>query len=347
MTTCTTSTSIITYSHTVGFLANTGRGFNNPVDVALDSHGVLYVLNRAGPETPIRLPYKRVSICTVDEEFLGEFGTGGTESGQFWWPSSLGFDGEDRLYVADEALQRISIFSKEGQFLGQWGEGGSMDGQFNRPSYIAFDGDDNLLVTDSLNHRVQRFTKDGRFLAKWGSPGNGPGQFDHPWGIALDGQGDVYVSDWRNDRIQKFNASGEFLAQIGESGEGDGRLNRPAGLAVDPSGNIYVADWGNERVQVFNRDGTPKASLRGESVDSTWAADYFAANPDEGNARLEADLEPKITPRPDGDWEQRREESANVEKLFWGPTAVKLDGQGRIYIVDSLRQRLQVYRWED
>ncbi len=48
-----TSTSKIVYSHTVGFLANTGRGFNNPVDLALDSHAVLYVLNRAGPESPI------------------------------------------------------------------------------------------------------------------------------------------------------------------------------------------------------------------------------------------------------------------------------------------------------
>ena len=27
------------YSHTIGFLANQGRGFNNPVDVAMDSKG--------------------------------------------------------------------------------------------------------------------------------------------------------------------------------------------------------------------------------------------------------------------------------------------------------------------
>ena len=69
-----TTTATIRYSHTVGSLSNQGRGFQNPVDVALDSQGVMYVLNRAGPELPIRLPYKRVSMCTVDEEFLGEFG---------------------------------------------------------------------------------------------------------------------------------------------------------------------------------------------------------------------------------------------------------------------------------
>ena len=42
------------YSHTVGFIANQGRGFNNPIDLAIDPSGVLYVLNRAGPEVGIR-----------------------------------------------------------------------------------------------------------------------------------------------------------------------------------------------------------------------------------------------------------------------------------------------------
>ena len=341
-----TTTSTIDYDHTIGFQANQGRGFNNPVDLALDSQGVLYVLNRAGPEMAIRLPYKRVTICTADEEYLGEFGTGGTGNGQFWWPSSLAFDRDDRLYIADEALQRVSIFSKNGGYLGQWGSGGDGEGQLNRPSSIAFDGDDNLYVADSLNHRVQKFTKEGRFLAKWGGPGpsSNPGQFNMPWGIALDPDGNIQVADWRNDRIQKFTPGGEFLGQIGESGEGAGQLNRPAGLAVDSQGNLYVADWGNERVQVLSPTGQVLANLRGDSVPSKWAQDYFAANPGEAKARSESNLEPpmdSLTPQV----RKRREESANIEKLFWGPTAVKLDGQGRIYVVDSLRHRLQIYRW--
>ena len=335
----------IVYDHTVGFQANQGRGFNNPVDLALDSQGVLYILNRAGPEMAIRMPYKRVTICTAEEEYLGEFGTGGTGNGEFWWPSSLAFDNDDRLYVSDEALQRISVFSKEGEFLNQWGVEGKGEGQLNRPSSIAFDKEDHLYVSDSLNHRVQKFNKEGRFLAQWGGTGasSDPGHFNMPWGITLGPDGNIHVADWRNDRIQKFTPQGEFLVETWESGGGDGQLNRPAGVAVDAQGNLYVADWGNERVQIFGPGGQFLVNLRGDSVPSKWAQDYFDANPDEAKARSTSDLEPDVKHLGG----ERREESAKIEKLFWGPTAVKLDAQGRIYIVDSLRHRIQIYRWGD
>jgi DNA-binding beta-propeller fold protein YncE len=335
-----TTKTAFSYSHTIGFLSNRYKGFQNPVDVAMDSQGLLYVINRVGPELTVRIPYKRITICTVDEEYLGEISTGGMNDGQMWWPSALAFDSDDKLYVADEALNRISIFTKDGEFLSQWGTPGSGPGQLDRPSGIAFDSSDNLLVTDSLNHRVQKFNRNGSFIGAWGEMGDGPGQFNMPWGITIDKSGDVYVADWRNDRIQKLDSNGKFIAQWGSSGEGEGQFNRPAAVAVDDDGNMYVADWGNERVQILDRQGQVLDILRGDSVDSTWADDYFQANPNEGAARLAADLEPVI----DVPQELLRETSANVEKLFWGPTAVKLDDQGRVYIVDSCRHRLQIYR---
>ncbi len=148
------------------------------------------------------------------------------------------------------------------------------------------------------------------------------------------------MADWRNDRIQKFDSRGNFISQWGSSGEGDGQFHRPAAVAVDGQDNLYVADWGNERVQVLDQQGNMLAQFRGDSVPSKWAEEYFAANPSEYHARLNSNLEPDV--RPVG--ERRREESANVEKLLWGPTAVKVDGQGRIFIVDSCRHRLQVYQ---
>ena len=170
-----------------------------------------------------------------------------------------------------------------------------------------------------------------------------------PWGLAVDGEGCVYVSDWRNDRIQKFGPGGEFLGVFGEPGNGEGEFNHPSGLAVDAQGHIIVADWGNERVQVLDRDGRFVATYRGESRDSLWAQDYFAANPDEANARFAAHLEPEIGQRPE--YENHRgyewERSANVEKLFWGPTSVKVGPDGLVYVVDSLRHRIQIYRQPD
>lgn len=342
----TTAITTLQYSHTLGFMANQGRGFNNPVDLAINSRGIVYVLNRAGPEVGVRIAYKRITRCTPAEEYLGEFGTGGTGDGNLWWPSSLAFDREDRLYIADEALNRISIYDGNDDYVGKWGVAGAGAGQFNRPSCIAFDPADNLLVADSLNHRVQRYTRDGEFLGQWGEYGSGEGQFNMPWGLAVDADGNIYVSDWRNDRVQKFDAAGSFLASFGESGDGPGQFNRPSGLAVDADGNIIVADWGNERVQMLDRAGNHLATFRGESKDSRWAQDYFAANPDEGNARYAADLEPEIPSRPEYDEHRgyQWERSANVEKLFWGPTSVKIGPEGLVYVVDSLRHRIQIYR---
>jgi DNA-binding beta-propeller fold protein YncE len=329
------------YSHTIGFYAQNGRGFNNPVDVALGRDGVLYVLNRAGSDVELRMPYKRVTMCTLDEDYLGEFSSGGTEDGQLMWPAAIALDAEGNVYISDEALHRISIFDARGRFLAKWGVQGSAAGAFDRPAGLAFDQDQRLLVVDGLNNRVQRYTPDGRFLGQWGKGGCGLGELNLPWGIAVDHAGDVYVADWRNDRIQKFDAQGRFLASYGTSGRGDGEFSRPSGVAVDAEGNIYVADWGNERVQVLSPDGGFLAKFRGESGLSKWGESYFIANQDELQERQKADLEPELNLSPTADL---REESASVEKFFWGPIAVKVDDQGRLYVVESCRHRIQIYR---
>ena len=344
-----TETAAIRYSHTVGSLSNQGRGFQNPVDVAIDSGDVMYVLNRAGPELPIRLPYKRISMCTVDEEFMGEFSTGGTDVGELWWPSALAFDSSDLLYVTDEALNRVTVFSTTGEVQHAWGEAGAGPGQLDHPSGIAVDREDNLLITDSGNNRVQKFTTDGRFIESWGTLGSEEGRFNAPWGLALDSAGDVYVSDWGNDRIQKLSPQGRFVKQYpgpNESQTDEDRISRPAGLCVDEDGLVYVADWGNERVRVLSPEGHLLATLRGDSRTPSWADEYFLANPEEGALRLESDLAPVLEPPHGLTAVSDREESANIEKLFWGPTAVKVDSQANILVVDSCRHRIQVYRWD-
>ena len=331
------------YSHTVGFMSlQGGRGFGNPVDLAFDSEGVMYVVSRGGSDSEEMNPSKRVTKCTVDEQFLGEFSSGGQDNGEIMWPSSIAIDGQDRVYVGDEALHRVSAFDKEGKFLYRWGRQGSGEGEFDRPAGMIVDGDGNLLIADSLNHRIQRYSPAGKFISQWGSAGDGEGEFNMPWGVAGDAAGNVYVADWRNDRIQKFTADGEFVRAWGGSDTDDGKFNRPAGLAVDDDGILYVADWGNERVLALTQEGECLANLRGESGLSKWAHEYFTTNMDELEERERANLEPELE-YPPGD--ELRQESAMVEKLFWGPTTVKLDGEGRVFVADTARARVQVFVW--
>lgn len=336
-----TATRTFQYSHTIGMYAQVGRGFNNPVDVAVGGDEVLYVLNRAGSDISPRMSFKRVSVCTVSEAFHGEFSHGGTADGEMMWPTSIAMDADQRLYISDEALHRISIFDQNGQFLCKWGVKGQSEGEFDRPAGLAFDVDGHLLVSDGLNHRIQRYTKDGHFLGQWGEYGSGPGAFNLPWGLATDAENQVYVADWRNDRIQKFDAQGTHIASWGTPGSGEGEFHRPSGVAVDAEGLIYVADWGNERVQILDPDGQFLTLLRGDAGVSKWGQDYFISNQDELEERKRANLEPELNLLPsDGP----REVSASIEKLFWGPTSVKLDAEGRLYVVDSCRHRIQVYR---
>jgi DNA-binding beta-propeller fold protein YncE len=230
--------------------------------------------------------------------------------------------------VADEWLNRISIFTKEGEWVGKWGTEGSGDGAIKSPSGMVFDADDNLLLVDSQNSRVQRFTKDGKFISSFGSQGSGDGQFNLPWGIDVDSDGYIYVADWRNDRIQKFTKDGAFLMAFGSSGSEPGEFNRPTGVAVDRTGMIYVADWGNERMQMFDPAGKFVTLTTGDGTISKWGKDKLDAN---------------------GEMWKEREIAQGIEreKDFWGPVAVAVDDQDRVFVVESCRNRIQVYRRQE
>ena len=327
------------YLKTIGIVNNgdNGRGFANPYDVAVSRDGRIFVLNRCDPARATAI---RVGICTLDEEYLGEFGKGfGTGDGQFGLPVAMAFDNRERLYVTDEYLHRISIFDSSGAFVAKWGVMGDGDGELNGPAGIGIDADDNVYVADQNNHRIQKFTANGEYVTQWGERGSGNGQFNMPWGLCV-ADGHVYVADWRNDRIQKFTDDGTFVTSLGRPGGGDGQFSRPSGVAVDADGNIYVADWGNERVQVLGADGSFQQLLRGQATLSKWAQEFFEVNPDEKETREISDLTPTLPPHLESPYLI----SSQTEPYFWGPVSVTVDAGNRLYVTESNRHRLQVYQ---
>jgi sugar lactone lactonase YvrE len=290
---------------------------------------MMYVVSRASEYRPDSM---RITMLTTDEEYVGEFANGGDTAGQaletessMTWPAGIALDKAGNVYVADEWRNQVVMFTKDGETIGRWGTTGSADGQLDGPNGIIFDSQDNLLVVDGRNHRVQKFSKDGKFISNIGKQGTKNGEFNFPWGITLDAGGNIYVADWRNDRIQKFSKDGKFLLKVGVSGTKDGQLNRPTGVAVDKEGMIYVTDWGNDRVQVFDREGGFVAKMTGEAGISKWGKEKLDANPDMYN-------------------EREISQGLEEEKNFWAPICVRVDDEGRVFVVESARQRIQVYR---
>jgi DNA-binding beta-propeller fold protein YncE len=293
------------------------------VDLAIGADNVVYVVNRSYENRPDGV---RVSMCTLDEQFIREFGSHGEGDGEFVWPAGIALDHEGHVYVSDEWLHRISIFDRDGNFLSKWGKAGSGNGELNRPAGLAISGD-TLFVSDSRNHRIQKFSLDGKYQGQFGSVGSGPGQLNMPWGLGLDDDGNVYVADWRNDRIQKFTADGQHLDSFGQSGSGVGQFNRPSGVCVDQDGEIYVADRQNDRVQVLAPNGRFIVTLSGDNQLSKWGKEKLQSNPDMIRQRALAVAH----------------DHGTFEKSFSHPCAVKIDDQGRIAVLDHTRGRIQVY----
>ncbi|MDE2843932.1 MAG: NHL repeat-containing protein [Chloroflexota bacterium] len=333
--TTTQQGNFLVYDRALGMTVMEGKGFYYPVDTVAGKDDRLYVISRSKEETTRGI---RVTICDLESGYYGNFGGYGFDGGQFVWPSCGAVDSQGRFYISDERLHRITGYSPDGNYLLHWGEQGSGEGQFDTPSGLAFDSSNNLYVADTYNNRVQKFTADGEFIETIG--GDKPEGVSLPWGLAVDSHNNVYVADFGNDCIKKFSASGDFLACFGGPGRGDGQFTRPASVAVDKDGYIYVADWGNERVQVLDAEGNWVFTLRGEATLSEWASNFLSINQEEAAARATADLEMDI----DYVVDDPHEESSHIEKYFWCPSSVRLDSRGYLYVTETNRHRIQVYR---
>ncbi|MEM8946626.1 MAG: NHL repeat-containing protein [Planctomycetota bacterium] len=183
-------------SDTIGGTMGRAPGeFGFVTDIVEDSQGN-YFIGEYGD-------FDRIQKFSHDGEFLLQWGTHGSEPGQFRRPQNMAIDQQDRIWVVDACNHRIQAFSTEGELLMLWGEEGSDVGQLYYPYDLAFDGRGHIYVCEYGNHRVQKFTLDGKPVASWGRHGRGPGELHNPWALARDSRGRLHVLDSNNHRVQR------------------------------------------------------------------------------------------------------------------------------------------------
>jgi sugar lactone lactonase YvrE len=233
----------------VGSFGSEGSGnsqFNHPGDVAGDSKGNLWVLDRGNG---------RVEEFNGKGEYERAFGSSGSGNGQLTSPDGLAVDPKGNVWVVDTGDTRIEEFNEKGEYQKVVGSSGSGGGQFKTPEGIAVDTHNNVWVSDTGNGRLEEFNEKGEFLKAVGSKGSGAGQIGEPEGLAIAPNGNVWVTDWSNNRVDEFNEKGEYVTEFGSEGSGNGQFKQPYGIIVDINGNVWVADTHNYRVQEFNTKG--------------------------------------------------------------------------------------------
>jgi sugar lactone lactonase YvrE len=178
-----------------------------------------------------------------------------------------------------------------------------------RPLAVAIGPAGEIYIAEG--NRIREVKKDGRIttLAGTGGAGNagdgGPGaqaQLNMPQGLAVDSVGNVYIADTLNNRVRRVSADGTITTV---AGAGEIALNLPTGLAIGFGDTLFIADTGNNVVRQIGLDGVIR------TVAGSGEAGY------------------------------RGEAGRAADAVLHAPGGLALDGEGNLYVADTLNQRVR------
>ncbi|MBW3596783.1 MAG: hypothetical protein KY475_05845 [Planctomycetes bacterium] len=212
----------------------------------------------------------------------------------------------------------------EAGFAGDGGPGAQA--QFRQPHSIALDGKRGLYVADIGNHRIRRIDLDAgtvetiagtgeRRLPEDGQTARG-NPILGPRALFITG-GVMWIALREGHSVWKMNLGDGVLHHVGGSGKrgysGDGRpakeatFDGPKGIALDGAGNVYVVDTENQAIRKIDGKSGVVTTLAGS-----------------GERGFGGDGRP-----------------AAKAKLA-RPHGICVDGEGRVYIGDTLNHRVRV-----
>jgi hypothetical protein len=161
--------------------------------------------------------------------YKSQFGSLGTEEGQFNRPHDIVFDSNGFLYINDRELNIFQKFSPDGKFISQFGEKGEDLGEYRSPYSMVMDSNDKIYVLDRGNDRVVKVGIDGTPIGTW---------------YYYDGK---MITD--NDDIPEPEKKDKKDKKIVSS-----KFSNPEAMAIDKSGNFYLTETGNDRIIKFDKN---------------------------------------------------------------------------------------------
>ena len=247
-----------------GTAASTGDGqqrlaasFNNPIALALDAAGDLFVAEYNGNRIR-RIDAQSGVVTTVAGNGTAGFaGDGGpATSASLSQPHGMAFDIFGNLYIADQSNNRIRMVDAVAQ---------------------------NIITVAGTGQAG--FAGDGAAANM--------AMVSSPYGVAVNPTGDLFIADEGNNRIRRVDGVSGMISTYAGNGTatyaGDGgaatsaSLNGPYGVDVDAGGNVWIGDTFNSRVRyvdatthiITTAAGSAKAGFAGDGGPPTAAQILF------------------------------------------------------------------------
>lgn len=225
-------------------------------------------------------------------EFIREFGGKGEGEGEFAKKTSLAFDQDGGIYIADTDNLRIQKLDPDGRFLFEIRGTDPDKFLLGNPMDIAVGVDGTIYVVDWITVHVDDtesprifnyapcvhlFDSEGNFIASYplqdlnkrigtleaaapalDAAGNyaliiPQGNTQRSLLLTVDDEGHIYVFD--DGYIYKLDADGNVVATFTTAQPSAGQLSKPADMTVDREGNLYIVDEDAHRVLKYDRAG--------------------------------------------------------------------------------------------
>ena len=165
-----------------------------------------------------------------------------------------------------------------------------------------------------------------------------------PTDIAISPDGTkVYVADSKYHRVVIINRLDRTTRSFGKLGFYDGKLTSPNGIAVDQQGNLYVADINQCLIQKFTANGEYLMQF-GNPVSECYQVAGVAVSKLGDVYAVSCNLFTcghNVIRRYKADGTLLAEwESPVMGHSFMMPNAIAVDGNGNVYITDTLEDRI-------
>jgi sugar lactone lactonase YvrE len=198
--------------------------------------------------------HNRIVKFSVEGDYRGEFGSYGTDLGQFDGPDGLTTDSSGNIYVVDSGHCRVEVFTNDGTPIRSVGSCDAGDNQLNAAKDVEVLSNGDIVVTSQNTPAIKKFSSDGTFLLQWGTNGIGEQDFINPEYMTKAADDSIWVSDVTSKKIQHYGNDGTFKKNISNGSTAAGKFNNPDWMDFDSAGNIYVID-DIGRVQKFDSAG--------------------------------------------------------------------------------------------